>query len=82
MVSRGCRSAVGGAGGGPRALRSLPGMGGPKMRVQSEAGELSRVGSHEASGLEAGCSSPGRQDGVPDGLDGDASCSRSGGLGG
>lgn len=45
-------------------------MGGPKMRVQSEAGELSRVGSHEASGLEAGCSSPGRQDGVPDGLDG------------
>lgn len=57
-------------------------MGGPKVRVQSEAGELSRVGSHEASGLEAGCSSLGRQDGVLDGLDWAASCRRSGGLGG
>lgn len=56
-------------------------MGGPKVRVQSEAGELSRVGSHEASGLEAGCSSLGRQDGVLDGLDWAASC-RSGELGG
>ena len=52
------------------------------MRVQSEAGlsESSRFGSHEASGLEAGCSSAGRQDGVLEGLDWDASWRRSGGA--